>query len=537
MAKPAAKLKAANDPNTTPNRVGDVKEHHPDLADVWQDWDDCRNAIDGSSKVKSLGIQYLPMPSGFNGSGQPTAMYDAYKMRAQFPDMMAPTVQGMLGIIHHGEAQIEGLDEGSPLFDMWEKATPDGLPLETLHKRITEEILSVGRVALLADLPPEGGDVPWIAFYQAESLINWSESRNFFVLEEDYRVRKGFSWEGKNRYRILELVDDVYQVEVVDEDGRPIVDDDTLQDQDVQEGVATSVVVPQAKGGKKLEEIPLVVAGSRDLSLEPDQIPLIGVANASYAIYRLDADYRHQLFMSGQETLFCVGLDKEDVPEYIGSGVIVSLPLDGDAKYVGPSGEGISAHKDAIMDERQIAAEAGSRMFAIGDKKSAESGEALRIRARAGSATLVSVAQTSAAALEAALRYCAQLVGQKPDDIIVKPNLNFLDNDMAPDDATKLMALWTGKVISYETLYENLQRGGIASDERTAEEEQELIAEEEAALMKDNMDMHEAGIDPATGLPYPPGQDPNQQPTDEYDNIPQDEIDKTFAPDSGGTAQ
>ena len=524
MAKSAAKLKPANDQSTEHQRIGDVKERHPDLGIVIHDYEECRDAVDGSTTVKGKGVQYLPMPSGFNGSSSPVAMYESYKLRAQFPDLLAPTIQGMLGIIHHGEAQIEGLEEGSPLEGMWEKATPDGLPLESLHRKITEEILTVGRVALLADLPPEGGDLPWVATYAAETLINWSESRNFFVLEEGYRVRSGYTWDAKLRYRVLEIVDDTYQVEVLDEDGSPITEFADVENQDVEEGVATSVVVPQVRGGGTLEEIPLVVAGSRDLSLTPDQIPMIGVTRAAFAIYRLDADYRHQLFMSGQETLFYIGLAKEDVPEYVGAGVGIAIPEGGDAKYVGPSGSGIAAHKEAIADERANAAEAGSRMFAVGDKKSAESGEALRIRARAGSATLVSVAQTSAAALESVLRHCARMVGQDPEEIIVKPNLNFLDTDMSPDEANKMVELWMNKVISYETLYANLQRGRIASEERTAEEEQELVAEEEAAAVPDEGmgELPEIGgdVDLTEG-----------QGTDEYGETSEEEINELFAPE------
>ena len=534
MAKVVKLKPTKQDENRT--RIGDVKERHPDLGPILPDYEECRDAVDGATTVKAKNIKYLPMPSGFNGSAEPVLMYDAYKMRAQFPDLMAPTIQGMLGIIHHGEAQIEGLEEDTPLEGMWETATPDGLTLEALHKRITEEILTVGRVALLADLPPEGGDLPWVAVYKAESLINWSESRNFFVLEEDYRVRSGFTWDAKKRYRVLELVDDVYQVEVLDEDGHSLSSDeesDPTEDGniDVQEGVATSVVVPQMRGGKTLEAVPLVVAGSRDLSLEPDQIPLIGVTRAAYAIYRLDADYRHQLFMSGQETLFYIGLAPEDMPTYVGAGVGVSIPEGGDAKYVGPSGSGIEAHKVAIEDERSRAAEAGSRMFAVGDKKAAESGEALRIRARAGSATLVSVAQTSAAALEQVLRYCAELVGQDPEEVIVKPNLNFLDTDMTPDEANKLTELWMNKVISYETLYSNLQRGRIASEERTAEEEQELVAEEEAASMPTGMGMGELGIgeQPLGGEATPDLSVGTGD--DEYGPITPEELAELFAPE------
>jgi hypothetical protein len=505
---------------------GNVKEKHPDLAMIWEDWQECRDTVAGATTIKSRGEAYLPMPSGFKGSTAPQVMYDAYKKRAQFPDMVAPTIQGMLGIIHQSEAQIEGLDEGTALADMWENATPDGLTLEALHRKITEEILTVGRVALLVDLPPEGGELPWIAFYRAESLINWSESRNFFVLEEDYRVRNGYSWEGKQRYRVLELVDDTYQVQVLAEDGTPLTENDDTTDQDVAEGVATSVVVPQARGGDQLGEIPLVIAGSRDLSLPPDQIPLIGVVRSASAIYRLDADYRHQLFMSGQETLFYIGLDKADVPDYVGAGVGIAIPEGGDAKYVGPSGSGIAAHKTAIEDERANAAEAGSRMFAVGDKKAAESGEALRIRARAGSATLISVAQTSAAALEKALRYCALLVGEDPEEVIVKPNLGFLDSDMTAEEANKMTELWMNKVISYETLYNNLQRGRIASEERTAEEEQELVAEEESAAVPEGDVATSGGTEVPLAVDLSEGTG-----TDEYGPVSQAEIDELFAPE------
>jgi len=48
---------------------------------------------------------------------------------------------------------------------------------------------------------------------------------------------------------------------------------------------------------------------------------------------------------------------------------------------------------------------------------------------------------------------------------------------MTPDDAQKLMALWQNGAISYQTFYENLQKGGITSSERTFEEETRLIDE------------------------------------------------------------
>ena len=55
------------------------------------------------------------------------------------------------------------------------------------------------------------------------------------------------------------------------------------------------------------------------------------------------------------------------------------------------------------------------------------------------------------------------------------PNLDFVDAALDPADVMELVRGWQSDAMSFETLYENLQRGGIASVERTAEEELELI--------------------------------------------------------------
>jgi hypothetical protein len=259
-------------------------------------------------------------------------------------------------------------------------------------------------------------------------------------------------------------------------------------------------IAPTMVGGKPLEFVPIVVAGSRDLSLDPDEIPLAGVARAALAIYRLDADYRHQLFMSGQDTLIYIGLNKEDVPLYVGAGVAVALPPGGDAKYVGTGGAGLDAHQKAIADERDVAAAAGARVFDV-SARGAESGEALRIRARASTATLVSVALNSAAALEQALRNCAIMVGEDPEKIVVVPNLDFVDAKMTPQEAQQMVEVWMSGAISYQTLYDNLQKGEIASQERTAEEEQELAAQEQAATMQEQAAAMGLGPEAAAGAP------------------------------------
>jgi hypothetical protein len=148
-------------------------------------------------------------------------------------------------------------------------------------------------------------------------------------------------------------------------------------------------------------------------------------------------------------------------------------------KYVGPAGTGIAAHRQAMLDERQNAAQAGARLFNSSENKAAESGDALRIRFAAETATLTSIAQASAQGLEKALRHIAVMIGQDPTKVVVKPNLSFVDSTLTPADAAALVNVWQNGAISYETLYERLQRGEIASAERDHEAELALIAAEE----------------------------------------------------------
>jgi hypothetical protein len=452
-----------------------VDTKHPDYIAKADQWRLVRDTAGGEGDVKAAGVEYLSQPSGF--TAQPDggkALYTAYQKRAQFPEIVSPTIHGMVGVIHRTEAQITMPTAMEPL---WERATKDGLPLEALHRRITAELLTTGRYALLADASTEGSDLPWLAGYAAEALINWADDRSLFVLDESGLRREGFRWENQRRYRVLEMKEGWY----------------TVQTYSGNELAAGDLLEPKGRGNLALPQIPFVVIGARDLSLAPENPPLMGVSRSAIALYQLSADYRWQLFMTGQETLVIIN---GDAPAAVGAGAVIAIKQGNgddngrpDVKYVGPAGTGIAAHRTAIQDERQAAAQAGARLFS-NESKTAESGDALRIRFAAETATLTSIAQSSAQGLEKALRHIAIMIGQNPEEVTVKPNLSFVDAGLTPREAVELVGVWQSGALSKQTLYENLQRGEIASAERSFEEEQELIAQEGAGL--GNPDLNDA---------------------------------------------
>lgn len=449
-----------------------VKTNHPlYTATRVNEWRLMRHSYEGESTIKDNGVMYLPKPSGWSIEGgfldDGLAIYNAYKERAIYPEIVSNSVRAMVGVVHGQEFKIELPPALEYLFEV---ATADGLPLEAFSRRITTELLLTGRYGALVDAPDAGGGV-YLAGYTAESIVNWDEARDFYVLRENVAVRNGFAWDTETQSRVLKIVDGRYQQE--------LYRDDTLAD----------TIAPTKRGGGAVDFIPLVIGGAMDLDLRPDVPPLIGVARAAKAYYQLSADHRMALYQAYQDTLIVYdaadGVDGQGraVPFQvgaIGAGVAMVIHSKGEgwpdarAEYVSPSGQSIEAQERAMQEALRLAAQSGARLF-DNTPRAQESGEARRLRFSAETATLQTIAMSSAAILEKALKYAALMMGANPDDVIVTPPANMLEGRMESAELQGLLSAWREGAISYDTFYSALQRGRIASVERDAQEEAALI--------------------------------------------------------------
>lgn len=436
--------------------MADVRIPHPSLsAERRAEWYLMRDAMDGEALMKSRAEVYLPKPDGFkNNPAIENTLYHRYKSYATFPNILAPTVAAMIGIIHAKEIKVDIPDA---MMYLWEDADGNGLPLEAFHRRITRELLVIGAYGVLADAPRDGGN-PYLVGYRRDKLINWDH--DWWVLDETAMKRDGFVWEQVERYMVLGFGDRGYLPLLLDEYGNLIEE-----------------IEVKARGGGVLPRIPFTVATAVDLSPRIEAPPLIGVANAALAMYQLSADYRWQLYMSGQETLVAIN---GDGPERVGAGVVHVMHggegLTPDLRYVSPTCSGIEAHRIAMQEQATMAQHAGARL--VDTSRAQESGEARRLRFASETATLTSIAINSCALLERSLRNVAMLMGlgeTAEANIVVHPPQDLLDGTITPQDAEALARIWQSGGMSWDTYYANLQRGGIASPERSAEEEFRLI--------------------------------------------------------------
>lgn len=462
---------------------------HPLYSEFLLDWELISDCYHGERRVKEQDVKYLPATPGQIVDGMTDKQtgrknYNAYKARAKFPDFVSQAVEGLIGIMHHKDATIELPPQLEP---MREKATIKGESLRMLLRRINEAQLVTGRLGLLADVPNNAvvGTLPYIALYRAIDVINWDDGArdelvlrnlNLVVLNESAFERGSeFEWEMKKKYRVLLLGDleknegedkGVYYMGVYTQEGGFEFSADKM----IQPSVA----------GRSITKIPFVFVNSKDIVPDPDDPPLLGLANLAMTVYRGDADYRHTLFMQGQDTLVTIGMGDEEVRA--GAGARINVPQGGDAKYIGVSSNGLPEMRQALDNDKKEAGEIGGRLLDT-TRGDAESGDALRIRVSARTASLNQIAMAGAEGLQAILRIMAEWVGADPMKVVVTPNLDFADDTLDGQTLVNFMTAKTlGLPLSKMSIHKKLQEKDLTDmdyEEEMAQIEKEGDAEGE----------------------------------------------------------
>ena len=482
-----------------------VETRHPEYQDKAADYRLMRDSFAGERRIKEATFLYLPPTPGQIKDGALRSVtspgwvsYQNYLVRAQFPEFVREAVHTLVGVMHSEPAIIELPEELEPLR---KRATREGESLQMLLRRINEQQLLYGRIGLLVDFPQEGREAelaqtPHLVTYEAETFINWDDERfteygtnklSFGVFNETVFVRGAdgvniYDWQEERRFRVvlLEPVDP----EQPESFSNPSVYKTFVENDDVR----SDTIIPRFFG-RMMEEIPFTVIGANDLNIQPDDIPLLSLANLCVSIYRSEADYRQALHMQGQDTLVIIGDElsasgdakDEDEATEVGAGAIIRIAAGEGAKaeFIGVESRGIPEQRSAIESDKGRAQSMGARLLEPRGSQ-AESGEALRIRVAASTASLASVAITGAAGLEQALKQAARWVGADENKVRVRPNVDFTQETPAPEMARQLgEAVKTGNIpLSKRSIHAWLQARNYTK--LTYEEEQEEMAAERA---------------------------------------------------------
>ncbi len=492
-----------------------VTAEHPEYTSMQPDWVVMQDTYAGERAVKVKGSTYLdPTPAmlldGVSTATSPGAIaYDRYKRRAVFWDFVSEAVQRLSGMMHAKPANIK---LPAVMEALRARASREGETLQHFLRRINEQQLVYGRLGLLADLPAkvitDPKAVPYIALYDALSLINWDVSHDdegvdvtqLVVLNEtSFERNQEFSWEEIQKYRVLEMSPVVIEVAPSVEGQEPVA---SLQANTYYSAVYRMVggnddkqnmVAPMYKG-RTLNKIPFEFVNSKDLLSSPDKPPLLGLAMLCLTIYRGEADYRQSLFMQGQDTLVIIGGAPVDEPALgpdaigvgqsstdstarrVGAGATIEVNLGGDAKYIGVDSAGLPEQRSALENDKLAASTKAGQLVSPKAGKQ-ESGDALTTRISSQVASLMSIAVTGAAGLERILKTIAEWMGANPDEVSVEANTEFVDQLMTFKDLADAMdARQKGAPMSLKSIHDNMVARGMS--ELSFEEEIKQIVEE-----------------------------------------------------------
>lgn len=447
-----------------------IQSTHPHYDSKVEDWTLIRDAYKGERQIKSKGLQYLPATKGMQIDGMKQGdlgweSYNAYKMRAIFPEYTKQAIDNFIGMLWRKPPTIKLPKALEP---MLESATLSGDSLTTLMRRINEEQLMTGRCGIMLDLPEavEHNTLPYIAFYSAETIRNWDDNYtaegrnelNLVVLDESSLKRDtAFSWSTFEKYRVLVLG----SMELNEPEGVANYRQGAFDQETGLEYNEARMITPVYRG-KALQKIPFVFINTKDLLPEPDDTPLLHLARQCLCIYRGEADYRQSLFMQGQDTLVVIGGLRKQEDEQIrtGTGAMIQVDQGGDAKFIGVDGRGLPEQRYALVNDRLRAEIIAGQLTNTSDK--VESGIAMQTRLGAQTSTLAQIALSGAKGLERILKICAEWVGADPEEVEIHPNLEFVTNEL--DGQTLLMYMQAkelGAPISNESLHKLMVSKGM----------------------------------------------------------------------------
>lgn len=474
---------------------------HPQYSAALPQWEKCRDAAAGEEAVHLKGEKYLPKLSE-----QTTEEYAAYKCRALYYNGTGRTVDGLTGLIFRRPPTMDIPESVAYLQDDIDTA---GTPLLVMCEKVAEDLTKLGRVGLLTDYPPTvgirtladeraAGARPFVKIYPAESIINWRVERvgnqsmlTLVVLKEIAAVAKDdFESVGEDRWRVLKLVDRRYMVEVWKKAEKTATG--------VQQFVLAEQPYTPMMANRPMNFIPFAITGPMGIDADVAKSPILDLANVNLSHYRSTADYEHGLHFTALPTPIVTG-HTFDTGETMALGSSKVKAFDNPqakAFFLEFQGEGLSNISKRLEEKEQMMVSLGARMLAS-QQKGVEAAETAAIHRSAENSVLASLSNGASAAISKALTWCAMWVGvQEP--VKVELNTDYLPTGMSAQELTSMVDSWQKGAISHETLYDNLQRGEIAQQGVSFEDEQARLELEGPPLGLMGED------DPAAGPTTPP---------------------------------
>jgi hypothetical protein len=226
------------------------------------------------------------------------------------------------------------------------------------------------------------------------------------------------------------------------------------------------------EGTTSLGYVPLVSFYTGRTGFLTAKPPLLELAHLNVKHWQSQSDQDNILHVARVPLLFTF-TDDEQFELVISSGSATRMPKDGDAKYVEHTGATINAGRESLQDLIEEMRMAGAKLLQK-EKQQTKTATQANEEAAQELSPLARMANQFADALAQMLQVMADYLGL-PDGGMVEMRGNF-DQDWAPEvSVPQLLQMANSGKLSDETLFAEMQRRGIISDEYEWEAEKEKI--------------------------------------------------------------
>lgn len=444
----------------------DPSQTIPAVDAMRKDWAIVSPLLGGTSAMRAAGQSLLPK--------YPAEEDDTYKERLRLSTLLpayAETVNNMTSRVFADPLQL-GDDVPDRLAELCDDIDLAGNDLNSWSVDLFRTALSHGLCHVLVEYPrAEGlrtradeiaaGVRPYAVIIKPEQVLGWrvegGKLAQFRYMESVEEADGEFGVKSVAQVRVLEP--GVWRTYRKPDNGGAWAQND--------------------EGTTSLAYVPLVTFYAGRTGYMTARPPLIELAHLNVKHWQSQSDQDNLLHVARVPLLFMF-TDDDNFQLVISSGSATRMPKDGNAKYVEHTGAAINAGREALQDLIDEMRMAGAKLLQK-DKQQTKTATQANEEAAQELSPLARMANQFADALAQMLQVMADYLALG-DGGTVEMRGNF-DQDWAPEvSVPQLLQMANSGKLSDETLFAEMQRRGIISDEYDWPDELERIQNQGPAL-------------------------------------------------------
>lgn len=456
----------------------------PAVTEMAVDWSRVAALLGGTKTMRAAGEVYLPK--------WPKEDAGAYKDRLGLSTLLpayGETVQNMTGRVF---AEPIGLGDDVPdeIKGFAENIDRQGNNLQVWSQSFFSTGLAYGLCHVLVEYPKtqglntkadeiNAGVRPYAVIIDPQQVLGWkSASQNGEQSLSQFRYMETVEEDDPENSFAVKCFKQIRVLEPGKWSTYRQVDDD--------KGGKTWKLYEE--GVTSLQFIPLVTFYTKRTGFMTAVPPLLDLSHLNVKHWQSQSDQDNILHIARVPVLAAIGvqdsIDAQGNPVpwqmTIGSSTAITIPKDGDLKYVEHTGKAIEAGRQSLLDLEDQMRMAGAKLLQK-EKQATKTAAQAEEEAAQELSPLETMAGSFEDAIDQVLQFFALWMNLKEGGH-VKVNGNF-DVDYAPETTLPLLKGMTDSgYLSEETLFREVQRRGVISSDLDWDEEKQRISDQGPAL-------------------------------------------------------